>query len=866
MTIYNCAKCGKEYTKKTDYTRHMNRKIDCSGITLDMKIEFALDKKLKEKQMELIATQDVESTKILMSLVDRLHDIMRNRSSIIGRTALHDIVRLLMLRFIQPYVKPDGVLNYILDEKLYQYTVRNFKSDDLELLQFDKLASKMGTETERETNLDKLWQMMHQHRISEMIFKEKSFFHCNYETLAICITLIHKMLQDVHFDDFTTDVKGKIYENFINNYAGNGGKDFGQYFTPRNLISRIFEVNNLTFPEMKAESIYDPCAGTGGFLTAILDELNINPEEIYGGEIEPDTFTICLMNLILKTGSICNVKNQNSFYENSKKKYDWIATNPPFGMKGLKHEEICAKLNIQPETVVTIPGQTPAEKDYLTAKQMYPIKCNDGSALFLQHCMAKLKYNGVCNIVLPDGQVLSGKPYIKLRKHLVNDYCLQAILQVPGGAFQNAGVQTAVLFFSKHKRYNTGDVTFYETDKECKTLKKLGVVDFSELPENHNYTFSWKYYKPRETVKLIDSTWEVRTLGEICEFVNGKVITKAQLQDGPYPVIGGGQSPMGSHNEFNREENTILCSSSGAYSGFISMYETKVWASDCIAIIPKDDIHNMYLYHFLISIQDYIYTLQTGAGQPHVNKESLSKIEIPIPSLEKQEEIIKYCEKYNSDIEFCKHLICQLKEYATKCKQLYVDPLFKGEVRTLGEICTLEIGGTPSRQIPEYFGGDNVWVSIKDLNGGIITKSSENITDLGVSKSSVKLIKKDSILMSFLLSIGKTAIAGCDLYTNQAIVAINSKTHDVTNKYIYLYLSNNDVSKDSYGMIGNGGLNKVSLSKIEIPIPSLEEQEEIIKEYERVQNTFIKNTYDMIKLQEDSIDKINEMKKELFTI
>jgi type I restriction-modification system DNA methylase subunit len=138
---------------------------------------------------------------------------------------------------------------------------------------------------------------------------------------------------------------------------------------------------------------------------------------------------------------------------------------------------------------------------------------------------------------------------------------------------------------------------------------------------------------------------EVKTLGEVCDFQNGKGIKKDTLIEGEYPVIGGGQQPMGYHNEFNMNENTILCSSSGAYAGFISKYKKKIWASDCFAIIPKNKlIDNNYLYYLLKNTQDKIYILQTGTAQPHVYSKDLQNIKIPIPSLAKQKKIVEYCE------------------------------------------------------------------------------------------------------------------------------------------------------------------------------------------------------------------------------
>ena len=142
----------------------------------------------------------------------------------------------------------------------------------------------------------------------------------------------------------------------------------------------------------------------------------------------------------------------------------------------------------------------------------------------------------------------------------------------------------------------------------------------------------------------------VKTLGEVCNFKNGKGINKDTLIEGEYPVIGGGQKPMGFHNEYNTNENTILCSSSGAYAGFISKYDKKVWASDCFSIIPKNNsINNTYLYYLLKTTQDKIYKTQTGTAQPHVYSKDLQDLKIQVPSVERQKEIIEYCE-YNDTL------------------------------------------------------------------------------------------------------------------------------------------------------------------------------------------------------------------------
>jgi restriction endonuclease S subunit len=169
-------------------------------------------------------------------------------------------------------------------------------------------------------------------------------------------------------------------------------------------------------------------------------------------------------------------------------------------------------------------------------------------------------------------------------------------------------------------------------------------------------------------------------------------------------------------------------------------------------------------------------------------------------------------------------------------------------VKTLGEVCKFDIGGTPSRSKNEYYeNGNNLWVSVRELNGGYIYDTKEKITDLGVQNSSVKLFAKDTILFSFKLSIGKTAIVGNPLYTNEAIAGILSKNNDLlNNKYLYYYFTINDFSKLGSGILGNGSLNKKSLEQIKIPIPSLERQQEIVKYLDFIYEKSIKTSNEKI--------------------
>jgi type I restriction enzyme M protein len=156
---------------------------------------------------------------------------------------------------------------------------------------------------------------------------------------------------------------------------------------------------------------------------------------------------------------------------------------------------------------------------------------------------------------------------------------------------------------------------------------------------------------------------------------------------------------------------------------------------------------------------------------------------------------------------------------------------------TISNICSMMIGGTPLRSKNEYYeNGEHVWVSVRELNNNIITDSKEYLNNEGVKNSNVKLVKKGSILMSFKMSIGKCAIAGIDLYTNEAIVAWYSNNETIlSNQYLYYYLCTQDFSNSGKGSIGVGSMNKGSLSELTMHLPPIEFQESMISRMNALQ-------------------------------
>ena len=156
----------------------------------------------------------------------------------------------------------------------------------------------------------------------------------------------------------------------------------------------------------------------------------------------------------------------------------------------------------------------------------------------------------------------------------------------------------------------------------------------------------------------------VMKLGEVCKFKNGTALTSTNFIDGEYPVVGSGKKPIGYHNEYNMEENTIICATSGS-AGLISKYKTKIWGSDCISIQSNNILilTEKYLYNYLLLIQDSIFKYTKGCSQVHMDAKTLYKFNIPIPSLDyqnKMEQTLNNLDKLDEELN---KMIHQNKNY-----------------------------------------------------------------------------------------------------------------------------------------------------------------------------------------------------------
>ncbi|GHQ08290.1 anti-codon nuclease masking agent (prrB) [Helicobacter pylori] len=197
-----------------------------------------------------------------------------------------------------------------------------------------------------------------------------------------------------------------------------------------------------------------------------------------------------------------------------------------------------------------------------------------------------------------------------------------------------------------------------ELNTELKARKKQYqyyqnmLLDFNDINSNHkDAKMSAKTY-PKRLKSLLQTLApkgvEFRKLGEVCEIIRGKRVTKKEILDkGKYPIVSGGIGFMGYLNEYNREENTITIAQYGT-AGFVNWQNQKFWANDvCFSVIPKETLINRYLYYVLTNMQNYLYSISNRSAIPYsISSNNIMQITIPIPPLEVQQEIVKILDQF----------------------------------------------------------------------------------------------------------------------------------------------------------------------------------------------------------------------------
>ena len=181
------------------------------------------------------------------------------------------------------------------------------------------------------------------------------------------------------------------------------------------------------------------------------------------------------------------------------------------------------------------------------------------------------------------------------------------------------------------------------------------------------------------------------------------------------------------------------------------------------------------------------------------------------------------------------------------------------EIRTLGEICNIVSGGTPSRSKAEFWNKGTIpWIKIGDIKGKYVNESEEFITQKGIDGSSAKLLTKGTVLYTIFATLGEVSVLGIDACTNQAIAGIVIKdVSKLDTYYLYYYLKSKKAYVNSVGRgVAQNNINMSILRGYEVPLPDLFKQKEIVNILDKVSK--------IIDNREQELQKLDDLIKARF--
>ena len=807
------------------------------------------------------------------------------------------------------------------------------------------------------------------------------------------LSMFLKEINEFNYDN--SENLGNAFEYLLSVLGSQG--DAGQFRTPRHIIDFIVEVVN----PKKNETILDPACGTAGFLISAykhilkINSSNFKPEEekaedkiaqgetatetiiadktnysgdllspddktkltnnIAGYDISPDMVKLALVNLYLHGFSDPKIFEYDTLSSDKRwdEHFDVILANPPF--------------------------MTP--KGGIVPHKRFSIQANRAEVLFVDYIAEHLSIKGRAGIIVPEGIIFqSAGAYKNLRKNLIENWGLYAVVSLPSGVFQPySGVKTSILLMDRELSKRSDEILFLKVENDgfdlgaqrrkidkndlpkaleilekFKSKQYLSYGDFknyrdiafsvpkNKICENGDYNLTGDRYKvdlseslkanfesiakalephqkifkdiaehhqkqaeqiqksiqpvidqfqkQQESIKeafsslqepikqmqkafegydfsklqelaelakeeLTKNQWPMVELGEILEYeqpTNYLVESTNYKDEYKIPVLTAGKSfILGYTNEENGifpVENlpVIIFDDFTTATKFVD-FPFKVKSSAMKILKAKENVNISYVFYMMQKI-----TFDASQHKRYWISQ-YSKIQIPLPPLEVQEQIVAEIEQYQKVIDGAKQVVKNWKP------NFRIDPSW--EMVELGEVCETTSGGTPLKSKNEYYENGTIpWLRSGEVAQGEVYKSELFITEQGLKNSSAKLFPKNTVLVAMYgATAGQVGLLKFESTTNQAICGILPNDRFIPEFLYQTMLSQKDTMIRLAGGGAQPNISQTIIKTLKIPLPPLEVQEQIVAEIEAEQKIVNANKELMEKMEKKVETKIGEV-------
>ncbi len=710
------------------------------------------------------------------------------------------------------------------------------------------------------------------------------------------INLFLKEINDFTYNSQTSEDLGEAFEMLLSIMNSQG--DAGQFRTPRHIIDMIVEIVQPT----KTDRILDPACGTAGFLISAykyilnhnLDKdghISLTPDEkkkmmqnFEGYDISQDMVRLSRVNMYLHHFSKPRIFEYDTLTSLDRwdEQFDVILANPPF---------MTPKGGINPHNRFRVP----------TVKR--------SEILFVDYIAEHLSPNGRAGIIVPEGIVFqSANAYKELRKYLVDEKLLYAVISLPAGIFNPySGVKTSVLLIDKAIARQKDDVLFVKMNndgfdlgaqrREIRQNDIPDIIDIIKAYQNNedisgsplaqladkqkiaeqDYILVGERYK--ETV-MLSSSWPIVKLGDVCITSSGgtpKSNVEEYYKNGTINWLKSGEVSLGHIYQTEVKitekalenssakifpENTVVIAMYGATAGQVGILKVPCSTNQAVcAVLPNDKFIPEFLYYLLKAKRDYLISLSNGGAQPNISQSIIKSLSIPMPPIPVQKEIAAELESYQKIVDGAKQVVDNYKPT--------IKPDAGWTVYNIGDLYDISYGVTVS--IPQN----------EDENGIKIVSTAEVGLDGSLDLSKIRKIKYEDKYHKYILKpdtllfnwrnapthVGKTALflETDDEYINASfLLSLTNKDASIADN-MFVWCAINNLRETGYFMrnsrqaVNQTNFNGEMLAQTKIQLPPIEAQKQLVTQLKE-EMSVIKQNKMLIKIFEQKIkDKINEV-------
>ena len=703
------------------------------------------------------------------------------------------------------------------------------------------------------------------------IFKNAFLPYRDPETLRSFLKII---------DEFSYDHSERLGDAFeyLLSVLGSQG-DAGQFRTPRHIIDFVVAIVD----PKKNETILDPACGTAGFLisaykhilranTEANDKTGLTPDErlrlaqnVSGYDISPDMVRLSLVNLYLHGFTDPHIVEYDSLTSQDRwnETADVILANPPF---------MSPKGGIKPHT-------------------RFSVQSKRSEVLFVDYMAEHLNTDGRAGIIVPEGIIFQSQgAYMELRKMLVEKYLI-AVISLPAGVFNPySGVKTSILILDKALARQSDSIGFFkvendgfglgaqrreiakndlpQVEKEIRAyLQALRsyqptddlhlncglIVPKEKIAENGVYNLSGERYRDE---RIRRTNFPPVPIGEICQLFNGRAFKPEDWENpesGGIPIvrIQNLNDPQSMFNYFTSEtseKNTIntgelLFSWSGSRG---TSFGAHIWNGGKAVLnqhifkveVDEQRATKMFLFHALNkAVEEVEENLHGGVGLVHITKGNLERIEIPLPPLDVQKEIVAEIEGYQKVIDGACAVLDNYRPH------IPIHPNWP--VVQLGDVLQEKPKNGYSGSPVDYVTGLKV-LSLSATSSGKMDISKFKYLDENIPADAPCRCRRGDIYLqrgNTKELVGTAAIFDVDapdfIYPD-LMIRVRADESKVLSHYLLTVLQGESVRdfvmRNAVGAAGSmPKINQSIVERIQIPLPPIDTQRAIIDEIEAEQ-------------------------------